>query len=150
MLVILYLLSLMLNVPAIAVPTHHALNVNTDLTAVPSNNVRLLHSLYLLTSLTPKQPLSSRQIITAGASVSCCEICAAAYDYSTFWQAFDNLCTWAGKGLELWSTQTYFTGNYYCPANSEVCMHMEIQFLCFKENGNGYAMQVDYEGCIVG
>lgn len=28
-------------------------------------------------------------------------------------------------------------------------MHMEIQFLCYDPNGNGYAAPVDYDGCMV-
>ena len=51
--------------------------------------------------------------------------------------------------MELWSNQVYYTGSYYCHKDSSVCIHLEIQFNCYKSNGNGEAAPVSYEGCMV-
>ena len=48
--------------------------------------------------------------------------------------------------MELWTSQIYTTGSYYCKESDPYCIHLLIQFL---GGGIGSATNVDYNGCIV-
>ena len=58
---------------------------------------------------------------------------------------FNDFCTWAGNGLELWTGQTYSTGSYYCQPGAKSCINLSVQYLC----GDGSAYSVTYAGCMV-
>lgn len=49
--------------------------------------------------------------------------------------------------MELWTMQTYYTGNYYCVADSSICIHLLVQYRCGGVNGEAYPL--DYWGCMV-
>ena len=58
---------------------------------------------------------------------------------------FNDFCDWAGNGMELWTDQTYYTGDYYCAAGAPICIHLLITYMC----GDGSAYPLDYNGCMV-
>ena len=64
-------------------------------------------------------------------------------------QVFDDFCLYADAGLQLWTQQTYYTQNYYCKSGSEVCIHLQVQYLGHNADGSGNAANMDYNGCMV-
>ncbi|KAK3712570.1 hypothetical protein LTR37_009013 [Vermiconidia calcicola] len=55
---------------------------------------------------------------------------------------FDDFCTWAGNGMELWTSQEYYTDTYYC--KSDPCIHLLVQYTC----GSPRVSSLDYWGCM--
>ena len=98
-----------------------------------------LINLTLATMSSAAHHLEPRQIIEANPTVQCCESCKGRYGAQAFSASFNDLCTWAGNGLELVTTQKYYTENYYCPSplDASVCMHLMIQFNCGGAGGWG-------------
>ncbi|KAK3053066.1 hypothetical protein LTR09_005692 [Extremus antarcticus] len=88
--------------------------------------------------------LDTRQIITANPSISCCESCTGAFDQTTYMNVFDDFCGWANLGLELWTTQTYNTGTFYCTPGSGHCIQLAMTYEC-EDPTTG---DVDYSGCM--
>ena len=64
---------------------------------------------------------------------------------------FDDFCTWAGAGLQLWTQDTYYTNDYYCRDSwdPDVCIHLQVQYEGHAANGDGNAGVMDYNGCKV-
>ncbi|KAK3687008.1 hypothetical protein LTR37_019260 [Vermiconidia calcicola] len=93
-------------------------------------------------STSAEKSLNPRQIVADGTFVNCCTNCGGAYDYTTFWTVFDDFCTWAGNGMELWTSQEYYTDTYYC--KSDPCIHLLVQYTC----GSPRVSSLDYWGCM--